>query len=127
MLSPGAYVSHLANDLLVLSLTGSLITTACRCLAGAYGCNMEKARGLGRHRIVLICVYFEYDNMNKHKSDLGGYWLSVFLAHHFSAINIWKQLGQFCVFNLSTVKSCWISCFRKVVGNFFPKIYQHSH
>lgn len=87
VLSAGAYVTHLANDLLVLRLTGSLISNACHCLAGAYGCCMEKARGLGRRHTVLICVYFEYDNMNKHRSSLGGYWLSVFLTHHFSAIN----------------------------------------
>ena len=73
----------MAKALLISGLTGSLVIVSCHCLAAAYGCNMEKARGLGRHHFVLVSVYFEHVNVNKHSSGLGGYWLYVSLRTTF--------------------------------------------
>lgn len=83
--------SHVAKAVLISGLTGSLVRVSCHCLAAAYGCGMEKARGLGRHHFVLISVYLEHVNANKHSSGLEGYWLCVFLAHRFSVKRIRKH------------------------------------
>lgn len=37
-------------------LTGLLSRVSCQSPAGAYGCNIERARGCGKHHLVLICV-----------------------------------------------------------------------
>lgn len=47
-----------AKDGFISGLTDLFIRVSCHCLAAAYDCNKEKARGLGRRHFVLVCVLF---------------------------------------------------------------------